>query len=368
MKTTRNLILICLIGLLLTSSAAVRAQFTFTTNNGTLTITGYTGSGGNVVIPGATNGFPVTSIAGEAFNFSGLTSVAIPASVTNIGGGAFAYCSALTAITVDADNPAYTNVDGELFDKNGTAFIQYPDGVGGSYTIPNGVTSISANAFSGSVLTNVTIPISVTNIGDAAFSDCSGLTNIVIPSSITSIGELVFSGSALKCVTIPNSITNIRDTAFEGCTNLTTVTIPSSVTSIGDEAFYGCVHLTSVCFLGNAPTLGSTLFGEFPEVTIYYLPGTKGWSPGLIAWPAVNWVLWNPKVQTGGPGFGVLTNRFGFNITGSTNLVIVVEGCTNLANPLWQPVQTNTFIGGTSYFSDPKWTNYPGRFYRLRSP
>ena len=66
--------------------------------------------------------------------------------------------------------------------------------------------------------------------------------------------------------------------------------------------------------------------------------------------------------------FGVRTNQFGFTITGTSNLVIVVEACTNLANPVWSPVGTNTLTGGSSYFSDPQWTNYPGRFYRLRSP
>jgi len=64
----------------------------------------------------------------------------------------------------------------------------------------------------------------------------------------------------------------------------------------------------------------------------------------------------------------VRTNRFGFNITGTSGLVIVVEASTNIANPVWQPVQTNTLNGGSAYFSDPQWTNYPGRFYRLRSP
>ena len=64
--------------------------------------------------------------------------------------------------------------------------------------------------------------------------------------------------------------------------------------------------------------------------------------------------------------FGLPT--FGFNITGDSNMVVVVEVCTNLSNPAWQPVQTNTLTGGTSNFSDPQWTNYPGRFYRLRSP
>jgi hypothetical protein len=46
----------------------------------------------------------------------------------------------------------------------------------------------------------------------------------------------------------------------------------------------------------------------------------------------------------------------------------VVDACTNLANPGWSPVRTNTLTGGWCYFSDPQWTNYPGRFYRLRSP
>jgi hypothetical protein len=75
-----------------------------------------------------------------------------------------------------------------------------------------------------------------------------------------------------------------------------------------------------------------------------------------------------PQVQTSGPTFGVGPTGFGFNITGTSNLVIVVEACTNLANPTWSPVGTNTLISGSSYFSDPQWTNYPGRFYRLRWP
>jgi hypothetical protein len=69
-----------------------------------------------------------------------------------------------------------------------------------------------------------------------------------------------------------------------------------------------------------------------------------------------------------GPGFGVQTNQFGFNIFWATNIPVVVEACTNLASPVWQPVATNTLDGGSSYFSDPQWKNYPARFYRLRSP
>jgi hypothetical protein len=67
-------------------------------------------------------------------------------------------------------------------------------------------------------------------------------------------------------------------------------------------------------------------------------------------------------------GVGVRTNRFGFTITGTSGLVIVVESCTDLAHPAWSPVETNMLTGGSSYFSDPQWITYPARFYRLRSP
>ena len=95
------------------------------------------------------------------------------------------------------------------------------------------------------------------------------------------------------------------------------------------------------------------------------LPGTTGWTSTFAGVPAI---LLNPQVQTRRASFGVRTNRFGFDITGSSNLVIVVETCTHLANPLWSPVGTNTLTSGSSYFSDSRWTDVTRRFYRLRSP
>jgi hypothetical protein len=148
------------------------------------------------------------------------------------------------------------------------------------------------------------------------------------------------------------------------------VTIPSTinglpVTSIGDLAFYECTSPTSVYFQGNAPSLGLGVFQDANNATVYYLPGTAGWGTTFGGRPAV---LWNPQVQTSGASFGVRTNRFGFTISGTSGLVIVVEACKNLAHPAWSPVRTNTLTGGSSYFSDAQWTNYPDRFYRLSSP
>ena len=183
--------------------------------------------------------------------------------------------------------------------------------------------------------------------------------------------NIVYYAGPPWVVTIPTNIngltvTSIGEAAFEGDNNLlTSVTIPNSVTSIGSAAFYGCTGLLEIYFQGNSPnpTNDSSVFSGDPA-TGYYLPGTTGWGSVFDGLPAVPW---NPQVPNDA-SFGVRTNQFGFNIAGSSNLVIVVEACTNLANPVWQVVSTNVLTGGLSYFSDPQWTNYSGRFYRFVSP
>jgi len=96
-------------------------------------------------------------------------------------------------------------------------------------------------------------------------------------------------------------------------------------------------------------------------VYIYYLPGTTGWSSTFADRITL---LWNPQPQS----VAVQTNQFGFTITGTAYIPILVEACTNLANAIWTTLQTCTLTNGSIYFSDPQWTNYPARFYRIRSP
>jgi hypothetical protein len=297
----------------------------------------------------------VSGIGDKAFfGCNLLASVKIPNSVTSIGTNVFLPCVSLTAIIVDASNSVYCSVDGVLFNKGRTKIIQYPGGKAGSdYTIPNSVSSIGDYAFYGSTNpTNVAIPNSVTSIGSWVFYGCTSLTNVTIPDSVTSIGSY----------------------AFYGCFSLTSVTIGNVVTNIGSYAFASCYSLTGAYFKGNAPSVDligldvSYVFGGDYNATAYYLPGMTGWGSMFGGIATAFWFLPNPLILNNSPRFGVQTDRFGFIISWATNISVVVEACTDIANPVWRSVQTNTLASGASYFSDPQWTNYPGRFYRLRSP
>ena len=131
-----------------------------------------------------------------------------------------------------------------------------------SVTIPNSVTSIGNRAFSGcKSLQSVTIPNSVTSIGDEAFSGCKSLQSVTIPNSVTKIGDGVFCWcDSLQSITIPNSVTSIGDNAFYLCDSLQSITIPNSVTSIGDGAFYLCVSLQSVTIPNSVTKIGDNAF------------------------------------------------------------------------------------------------------------
>ena len=136
------------------------------------------------------------------------------------------------------------------------------------------VTSIGIFAFYGcKSLTSITIPNSVTFIGQAAFS-CSSLISITIPNSVTSIGYEAFAScSSLTSITIPNSVTSIEGSAFEGCKSLTSITIPNSVTSIGGSAFEGCSSLdTLICNCNDSLSFDKDIeYNPFEIPTLRYL-------------------------------------------------------------------------------------------------
>ena len=320
----------------------------------------------------------VAGIGDSAFYYSGLTQVTIPGSVTKFGLGAFAVCSSLTSVTIQ-DGVTGIGVAGFNFCTNLTCIA-----------IPDSLTSIGERAFwfcTG--LTNATIGCNVTNIGQFAFSACASLMSIsVSPHNMFygSVDGVLFNKDHTTLIqfpsgrggsyTVPSGVTNIGDYAFgtydpppgysffyaPSYVNLTNIIVPSSVITIGYDNFYSLNNLTRIYFEGNAPFNPNSLSYGF-HITVYYLPGTTGWDTTFATFPTA---LWLPTMQTSDGSFGVQTNQFGFNIQWASGQTVVAEASTNLVD--WQPVQTNTLTSGTSYFSDPQWTNYPGRFYRLRSP
>lgn len=250
-------------------------DFTFDATTGT--IKKYNGNDAVVNIPSEINGTPVTTIGNAAFRDSSVTSVTIPASVTEIGANAFAGCTNLTSVTYGGDwsnltiqsgNPAVEDAakdaaNEQLFDfefiLNNTAVVVISyKGTAADVTIPSRykgkpVTVIDPVAFyNNSAVTSVTIPDSVTAIPDYAFGFCSQLTNISIPNSVTFIGFSAFNScTSLKSITLPSSLSTIQSYAFYNCGNLKTIRIPVSVTSIGNCAFDVCPSLMTVTYPGS---------------------------------------------------------------------------------------------------------------------
>jgi hypothetical protein len=226
----------------------------------------------------------VISIGNGAFGLcKNLTSITIPSNVISIEGDAFSGCSSLTSITVESQNPAYSSVDGVLFNKYITHLVAYPPGKQeNTYTIPSSVTSIGDYAFSRcSSLTSIAV-----DSQNPAYSSVDGvlfnkdITHLVtyppgkqkstytIPSSVISIGNSAFSDcSSLTSITIPSGVTSIGNDAFSYCSSLTSVTIPSSVTSIGDWAFIVC-DLASVT-VSRRTRIGENAFSDDVQITYY---------------------------------------------------------------------------------------------------
>lgn len=235
----------------------------------------------------------VTSIGKFSFNeASNLVDVIIPDSVTNIGASAFRNCSSLNSLTLGggvtsigsyaffgcknlediniASMDAWCRIAFEdlyatpmYYAKN--CYLNGEKVV--SVAVPQGVTSLNYTFYGFKDLTQVTLPNSLTSIGNSAFSGCSGLTSIIIPDSVTSIGYEAFYGcSGLTSIAIPDSVTSIGERAFASCSSLVNVVIPDSVISIGYRVFYGCSSLVSINIPDNVTSIGGAAFANCSKV------------------------------------------------------------------------------------------------------
>jgi hypothetical protein len=389
LRALRNAYLIAGLGIAM-CAFNTSAQISYSDTGGSLTITGYTGNLPELIIPESIAGKPVSKIAANAFSGNSIIStISIPNSVTNIGSSAFEYCIKLQEIRVASGNEFYSSVAGALFDKTQTILLQFPCAKGDGINMPDSVRTIEAKAFQAcSLLTNIYIPDSVTRIGenafgncehlravrlpgfitelnDSTFANCTSLTDLAIPNSVKTIGNNVFIYAGLQSIDLPDSVEKIGNVAFASCTNLSTVRIGLNVRSIGTYAFFACSALKYVYFAGDAPILGTDTFRAIGQAAFFRPPNAAGWGSTFAGYPISVWV---PTLVTNDPVFGVKANQFGFTVTGSEGLTVILEGSVTLENPKWVPIATNVVSGGSTYLKDPASPASPSHFYRLRSP
>lgn len=136
-----------------------------------------------------------------------------------------------------------------------------------SVTIPNSVTSVGNSAFDSSSITSITIPDSVISIGYSAFQNCISLTSVSLSNNLPSILIAVFMYcSSLTSITIPDSVSRIALHAFTECTSLTSITIPDSVITI-EDSFVNCPSLSRVHFGNGLTSIYSDAFDLLPNST-----------------------------------------------------------------------------------------------------
>ncbi len=317
--------------------------YTYTITDEKVTITKYTGSDTEVIVPGYIEGYPVTVIGRNAFyRKAALTRVEFPNTLRAIDYYAFHGCSALRDVVIpegleyvyhsafyectSLEQIAFPNslkvLDGHIFhDCSALKEVVLPEGLTqlGYCTfynctsleeirIPSGITKLEDGLFTGcSNLKNIEIPDSVTVIEDDVFEYCSALTSIDLPKNLKSIGDSAFLGCGLVHVTLPNGLESIGDWTFDECENLVSVYVPASVIQIGYKAFgYGSVEIHGVAgspaeiyaeeeghdFIadetGEAPqwknpfVFNYAIDGEFDQVFVYE-EGELGFSGTILA-------------------------------------------------------------------------------------
>lgn len=330
------------------------------------------------------------SVLGDyAFYLSGLTSAYIPKNVTSISDQTFGSCKDLAYINVSPENPAYSSVDGVLYNKAKTILIRFPLGKNTpNFIVPNTVKEIGNQAFSSNKnLASISLPVGLTKIGKSAFVGCSSLKSITIPTNVTSVGELAFRFcNSLTTVIFQGASTQIDGTAFENCYNLVNITlpsglktistytfsqcyslkniiIPSTVTFIGEGAFQNCYNLNSIKLPSGLKTIERSTFSKCSNLTSITIPsGVTTIGIGAFSETNLTSVVLPASITNLGIGvFNKCSNLISARFYGNAPDIIKVDGFS-VANSKWFDGCAQGFkiyyLTNKTGWATPKWYSY----------
>ncbi|WP_293477568.1 leucine-rich repeat domain-containing protein [Prevotella sp.] len=205
----------------------------------------------------------VSEIIQEAFyNCRHLKTLVLPLRLKSVNGHHFSNCDSLYSISVDEKNPYLCSDGSALYNKDKSELVFVYHTVR-KMSIPSSVTKIGDYAFYNCTnLTSIELPSGVTEIGDYAFYNCTNLSSLTLPSGVKEIGFSAFQGcKSLTSVTIPSGVKYISSFTFRDCESLRFINLPSDLKYIGEEAFEGCTGLTSIyAFMEKPCEIDETTF------------------------------------------------------------------------------------------------------------
>jgi hypothetical protein len=255
------------------SSAAVTSSgIQYAVNGNRVTITGYSGTSGDLVIPASINGKTVTAISASAF--SGNTTIqtvtfASGSQITTLPSNVFQNCTSLTSVALPS---GLTSIGNSVFAGSGVTSI----------AIPSGVTSIGNYAFNGcTALTGITFAAGSTlaTIGTYAFANCTSLTSFEVPATVTTVGNYAFYGdAALTSVTFDGTaLTSLGHDAFNGC-GMTSIMLPSGLTSVQYYTFRNCASLKYIYIPSSVTNFSAYALAGCSNVIKVIYDGSYGYA------------------------------------------------------------------------------------------
>ena len=298
----------------------------------------------------------ITEIEKLAFAGSGLNSITIPNTVVNLG-GCFYGCTELESVILPGN---ITFIDEYMFkDCTNLKSITLPENLLkiGRNAFENctsleqtlgldKVTIIERTAFKNcALIKKIVLSEKLNIIEDEVFRQCAQLSELNLPDSVTSIGVDAFKGSGLKNITLPNSLKEIKNNAFTACMDLTSVVIPNSVTSIGDEVFSVCENLFEITIPLTVKNIGSMIVFGNEKTVIYCEADSKldGWADN---WSNVNCggggtVVWSYKQNDIANDGYIYTIVDGLRYSIKDNQATVVKQSSNLSGNITIPASIN---------------------------